>query len=396
MIRTVLTNDQYTSIHGLCRWYDRYQHQFIEIAGVVGTGIWEVIQEFIELSPLDPREVMYLSYDQKQVLELAFQGYHCYYLNSIIYNYQKFTDINSLPVVSGKPGGIQSTWKKILRNGVDKRYKLIVIFDSTLLSLKTINDIGSLGLPVILVRDPLLLPTPDSYTFTRDPNVTLREVNPEIGSIPIVYFAHRIIHGNRLEYGSYDNVNIVPRKQMNLYNLRSADMNVTLGNELRHEINATYRSRILNRSGTVNVPGERIIVTNTMYREKLRNPDNKKVRVYLAQGLVGTIAQINKHSPVTRYVKCDIQPDGYTDNFTGIMLDRYSLNGPLGNSTQERPDDVLEAEYAYALSAPLARYSHWDKVTVTLECNRDDDPELYTRLAYTAITRAKKSLTVFT
>lgn len=75
-----LTNDQYVALNKLLVWYNKYQRQVIEISGVIGTGVNHVIREFIELSPLDSREVMHLSYDQKQVLEMGYAGHHAYYV----------------------------------------------------------------------------------------------------------------------------------------------------------------------------------------------------------------------------------------------------------------------------------------------------------------------------
>lgn len=392
-----ITNDQYLALDRLLLWYRKYQHQFIEIAGIIGTGMWETIQEFIELSPLDPREVMYLSYDQKQVLELAYRGYHAYYLSSIIYNYRCQTDLKSLPVINHTSAGPQSVWRKEVRSRVDKRYKLIVVFDSTLLSLQTVKDLGKLNLPVIMLRDPMLVPSPDTYSYLREPNLQLREIAQAYVSSPIVYFAQKIIRGDKLDYGNYDNVSVVPRKQINLHNLRSSEMNITLGEELRRDINAIYREKILNHKGPENVVGERLIVMSPLYREMLKNADNKKVRLYLRRGLIGYLTKINKHAVGTRYVNCDFRPDGYHESFVDLMIDRYYLNGGVETkSRQERPDEILETEYAYALSAPLARISHWDKTTVIFDNAEVFDEELRTRLMYTAVSRAKKSMTIIT
>lgn len=389
-----LTNDQYTGLGTLLNWYDRYDHQFIEISGIVGTGSWDLIQEFIELSPLDPKEVMYLTHDQKHMLELAYRKYHAYYLPRIIYNYRCFTDHDTIPVINYRSKVAVSTWKKETRSKVDPLYKLIVVFDSTLLSLQTIMDIGTFGLPVILVRDPMLLPAPDSYLFTREPNITLRETSDKHMGDPIVHFAKKVLHGERPEYGSYDNVSVIPKKQLNPHNFRSSDMIVTISEELRSQVNQTYREKIRKLRGTINVAGERIIVTEPLYRQQLRNSDNKKVRLYVTRGMVGTLSRVNKHAPGTRYVTVDMKPDGYHESFTALPLDRYYLNGITADSRQLVPEEPLICQYAYALSSPLSRTSHWDKVTVILEDDTTDDQEINRRLAYTALTRANRSMTI--
>jgi hypothetical protein len=388
------TDDQYLGFDKLSKWYQRGERQFITVSGVVGTGVWELIQEFINHSELDQREVMYLSYDQKEVLELAFRSYHAYYTDSVIYRYIRVVDIDSMPIINPQSTATKVQWKKEKRSKVDSKYKLIVILDAGLLTKRVISDLSELGLPVILLTDPMLIPVLNGYTFARDPNILLSDINETIGSPPLNHFALMSIFGNRPKYGNYDNVTVVSMKQLNLYNLKSSDMNITMTDELRHEINMAYRDKVRNQRNDINTVGERLIAVTNLYGEKLVNRDNKKVKLYLRRGLVGTINRINKHQPVARYVPCDFKPDGYFDTFDGLYLDRYYLNylNPI-DSKQAHPENPFECEYAYALSSPLSRINHWDKVTVIVE-DMADDQELHARLLYTAITRARVSLTL--
>ena len=387
------TNDQYAAVVLLEKWYRKYSHQFIEISGVVGTGIWEVIQDFVD-ELLDPREVMYLSYDQHQVLGPADKGFHSYYLNGIIYKYDRVVNFDSLPVINPHANGILDYhWIKSVRKKVDAKYRLMVVFDSILLNRQTINDLGTFGLPVILVRDPMLPPAPDSHTFLHEPNIVLREVHPVYARSPIVHFAHKILNGDKLIPGSYDTVSIVPKKQMNLYNLKSADMIVTITEDSRAATNSVYRERVMHRKDTTNVVGERIIVMETMYGERLVNPDNKRVKVYLSAGSVGTISKINRHAAITKYVPMNFKPEFYHEEFEELYLDRHYLNGVETNSRQVVPDEILKAQYAYALTPQLARYGHWDKTTVLIDPS-DYPPEIQKAMIYTAITRAQKSATI--
>lgn len=390
-----LTNDQYFGLSRLDRWYRKYNHQFIEISGVVGTGAWDLVQRFISDQEFDGREVMYLSYDQKQILELAAKRYHAYYINGIIYNYTRIVDFDSLPVVNSKSSGvIEYEWKKDVRKKIDPRYKLIVVFDSILLSHQTLLDLATFGIPVILIRDPMLLPAPDTYTFMTDPNIVLREVHPTYARNPIIYFAHKVLMGEPFKPGNYDNVSVVPKKQMNLYNLKSSDMNITITEKLREQTNRIYREKILKRRDSINVVGERMIVTNNMYAHRIVNHDEKKIKVYLTRGTVGTIAKINHHTNMTKYVPIDFKTEFYFEPFTELVLDRHFLNHIEAPSKQIVPDEVVQMEYAYALSVPMARVGHWDKITLILDQNELDDSELQTRLLYTAISKARRSLTI--
>jgi hypothetical protein len=263
----ILTNDQYLALAKLSKWYSKYQHQLIEISGIIGTGVFDVIKEFIELSSLDKREVMYLSYDQKQVLDLAIKGNHAYYINNMLYEYIKITDFNTIPILNPNSDHTKFEWKKKLKNKINPKYKLMVVFDSTLLSLQTIQDLSSFNLPIILIRDPMLLPSPDTYTFLRDANIELHEINSEYLKNPIIYFASKIMSNETLKYGNYDNVTIVPRKQMNLYNLKTSNMNITVTENLRSDVNNIFRRKIMGLKDITNITGEKVITESSIYIE---------------------------------------------------------------------------------------------------------------------------------
>lgn len=389
----VLTNDQYHGLSKLEKWYRKYQHQFIEISGVVGTGTWDLVQAFIEREQFDPREVMYLSYNQKQVLELAYKRYHAYYINGIIYNYIRIVDFDTIPVINPHSNVLECRWTKKVRKKLDSKYKLIVVFDSMLLNESTVRDLATFGLPVILIRDPMLLPAPDTYTFLRDPNITLYDVQPEYLRSPITYFAHKILNGERISPGNYDTVSVVPKRQMNLYNLRSSDMNITITDTLRDNINHIYRERILKQKTSVNILNERVIAMENMYAHKIVNGDEKKIKVYLMKGTIGTLSKINRHVVNTKYVPIEFKPEFYYEPFTDLVLDRHYLNNINLPSRQIVPDETFKVEYAYALTAPLARLSHWDKVTMIAESG-DCDPDLHKKMLYTGITRARRSLAI--
>ena len=389
-----MTNDQYKGLAKLEKWYRKYNHQFIDISGTIGTGTWDLIQKFIEDEEFERDEVMYLSYDQKQVLEMASKRYHTYYINGIIYKYIKIIDFDTLPVLNPRSPKIEYEWKKEVRKKIDPRYKLMVVFDSILMDEQTLNDLASFGLPIILLRDPELMPVGDTYTYLRDPNIVLREVHPEYERNPIVHFAHKILHDDKLKLGNYDNLSIIPRKQMNLFNLKSADMVITISDQLSRQVNLLYRDKILKQKSIINVPGERVIVMSNMYGHRLVNSDEKNIKIYLTKGLVGYINRCYKHAVNTKYLPMEFRPEFYHGVFEELVMDRHYLNKIDVQSRQIIPDEVVYFDYAYSLSAMMARLSHWDKVTLIADPNELGDYELQKRLMYSAVTRATRSLTM--
>lgn len=171
-------------------------------------------------------------------------------------------------------------------------------------------------------------------------------------------------------------------------------MTITMTERMRNEINNTYRNKILKVKDGTNVIGERMIVMDSIYGERLVNEDEKKIKIYLTKGLVGTLSKCNKHAPVTKYVSIDFLPEFYHESFTDLYMDRHYLNGVETPSRQQIPDDIIKLEYAYALSAYTSRLSHWDKITMTTEMNEFGDPDLQKRILYTGLTRARESATI--
>lgn len=389
-----LTDDQYIGLMKLEKWYQQNMHQVIEIEGVVGTGPIQLIQTFLSHSQIELKEVIWLSYDQKQVLELAYRRYHAYYINGVVYKYTRFVDFNSLPVLNYTSNKIEYKWKKEVRKKIDPKYRLIVIFDSLLLNKETLTDVMGFGLPIILIKDPMLLPALDSYTMIRDSNIILNDLHPDLIRNPITYFANKVLHSDKIEYGNYDKVSIIPSKDMNLYNIRVSNMNIALTNDLRMNINQIYREKVLKLKTPVNIPGERLIIMENMYAHKLINKDEKKIKIYLTKGTVGNIVKCNKHVASTKYVPFEFRPDFYHESFDDLVMDRHYLNGMNFESKQIIPDECVKVEYAYALTPDLARLSHWDKLTLVVDKNNIEDEELQMRLLYTAITRARESLTM--
>ena len=176
--------------------------------------------------------------------------------------------------------------------------------------------------------------------------------------------------------------------------MKSVDMIITMSDELSDDVNTMYRERVLKLNPKVNHLGERVIIMNDMYRHKLVNEDENRIRVYLARGLVGNISKCNRHAPITRYIPIEFKTDFYYEPFTDLYIDRYYLNGVQTPSRQQVPDEVLNVRYAYALPVQLTRVSHWDKIMVIANDTQEYDEQLYRYMLYTAISRAHSSMTL--
>ena len=387
------TLDQYIGLSALESWWRKYNHQIITIDSRIGCGVWDLIQFFFGKIGLDHREICYLSYNQKQVLRLAYGKMHAYYIDGFLYDYKKSFDVDTLEAITKKDTPPTYTWVKYRNKKIDPKYKLIVVFDATLLTKKQIKHLCSYGLPIILLQDTKLIPGDQPYTFFHDANIVLRQVHPWYSNHPIVHFAHQMLLDVPLKLGNYDGVNIIGKSKLNLYNMKSSNMIITLNDDTRTMINHMYREKVLSCKDSVTKVGERLIVTKSIYDHILENSEESRVKVYLHKNAVGYVSKINKHAQITRWVPIEFKLDEYTEPFEDISLDRYVLNHIDGVSKQIIPDDILETEYAYALTPDRARYHTWDKVLLLMEPT-DYDDDLQRSLLYTAITRAEKFVNI--
>ena len=389
----MITNDQYIAYNKLNSWYEKYNHQIIELSGTIDTGVEEVVREFIKFQEFKPYEVLYLSKNQRQVVDIASQGNHCYFFDGFVYKYERIVDLDTMPVYSPKYKKVNYVYRKKIKKHSDIQYKLIVVYDSSLLTNEDINCLSIYEIPVILIKDPYLIPIQNSYIYNHIPNIELHDSVDKLLQNPIIYFINRILDDKKLIIGNYSQLSITNKKNMNIYNLKSSNMILTLSTQLRSLINTVYREKILKQSTSKNIIGEKLILTNSLYNEKLSNNNEKRIKIYLHKGLVGNISRCYNHGVNTKYLNIDFKPDFYHESFEDIYIDRYLLNNINSVvSRQEIPDYVLNVEYAYALTPTLARLSYWDNVT--LICDDIVDYTFRKILLYTSMTRCKKMLNI--
>ena len=123
-------------------------------------------------------------------------------------------------------------------------------------------------------------------------------------------------------------------------------MILTMNSTMSNYFNKMFREKVLRAPAGVTLLNERLIVTENLYDHKLVNPDEKNIKIYLSQGVVGFVSKINRHAPGTRYVPITFRPDFYHESFEDLYLDRHYLNGVNTPSRQQLPEDILKTQYA--------------------------------------------------
>lgn len=388
-----ITNDQYEALGELQRWYRSGRRQVYEISGTIGTGLMQTVNDFLLSEEFEPYEVCYLTYNQKTIMTYFEHGLHCYYLPSRIYKYHRQTDLSNLDFLD--PYKIpRSEWIRTPRNRIRSGYKLFVVLDSLLMDSDELENLREFGKPILLIRDPALIPAHNSCRYNLDPDYRLNEINSALLSDPISYFAVKLLTGEKIKIGGYDTVTVVSRKSLNLYNLKYTDMTITMGEDLSDKINMTYRKKIKHYNDSTKV-GERVICMSDMYGHMLKNKEEPSVRCYLRTGVVGRLTKCWVHAPGTRFVPCEFQADWWDEPFKGLMMDR-SLMTPanIRGRRQIEPEDPTMFRYAYALPVALTRVGNWDRCTVICDTDLNRTDTITRSMLYTAVTRCDKRLTL--
>ena len=383
------TSDQFYAVDSLELWYRKYNHQVIDLAGIRGTGKFEIIKTFIERIGFKDYQVMFLSLNQEHIISLAQKQYHAYYLKHILYDYYKKYNYDTIRLIEPNSLGLEFEWKKERNKKINKAYKLIVVLDAELCSIKIIGDLMKFHLPIILVSDPLVVGTPESYLKIHEPNILVKDITDSNQKNPINHFITKILNKDTIPYGNFKSVSVLKKTDSNIFNFKFSDMIIAENQESVNQLNRIYREKIMKYKTTVNHPGERLILTEDSH-QFIENRTENKIKFFLDQNITGTITKIDQHSANRKFINIDFKPDGYTDIFQGIILDRFFLNKFSNRSIAYPFGPLLKFDYAYAITALQSQYGNWNDVTVIEEPY--DDWDYHARVLYTGISRAKKSI----
>lgn len=388
MLETV---DQFKAVDLLERWYHKYNHPVIDLVGMVGTGKQQIIEDFIDRIGFEKYQVMYLSHNQADIMNLAEQQYHAYYINGILYDYYKDINFDTLKIINPSSFEVLFKWKKNRKKKINKNYKLIVVLNAELCSMKDINDLIKFGLPIILVSDPLTVAFEKSYLRQHEPNIFIDMILPSLKKDPIMHFIQKILNQEVLPYGNFKSINILKKKDSNIYNFKFSDIIITEHENSAQAINDLYRKKILKNNTNILKNGERLIIAEDSHTS-IVNDVEEKIEFFLDRGVTGTVEFVDAHISNRKYIDITFKPDFYDESIPELCVDRFYLNNFKNRSIQFACGNIYKFNYAYAIPVQISQYGRWNDLTIIEEPY--DDFNYHRRVLYTSITRAKKSITI--
>lgn len=369
----------------LRKWYNRGHptKPWFSFSGAAGTGKTYSIRAFIREMGFDEDEYICAAYVGKAVLNLIRGGLQAKTIHSLIYRtwveQVKGYDDNGNP-------RIYSKMHTVLKDHLDKPFKVIIIDEATMVNDTMRDEILSFRIPVIFVGDMNQLPPIYGISSVMlHPDHVLREIMRQKEGDPIIQLSQMVLQGIPLSEGAYGESNVMTSIEMEPSLLTRYDQIICGKNKTREAINHMAHYEWKGIRNPFPAIGEKMVCRQNNWEEEVDG-------IYLTNGLIGTITDINRSKAHKGYLTIGFQPDFMDSPFEDLRLDVKYLTTPYQDKASYGISRYNKFEYAYAMSCHLMQGSQCPRV-LFLD-SRFWDAETTKKLRYTAITRAEQSVDI--
>ena len=389
----ILNNQQEECVKMAVKWFKNYSSkQTFEISGPAGSGKTTIVKTIIQELGLKMEDVLFVAYVGKAALQLTRSGVNGRTIHSAFY------DIEFVPVKDddGKPiiknGKVVTRPEFIKKERIPSNIKLIVIDEAPMVNESFGIDIESFNIPILCLGDLQQLPPVIGGTkYLIRPDYVLTKIMRQAEGNPIIYLSQLASRGEPIPYGKYgDKCYVIPKDKINDNMLLNADMIITPTNANRAKYNRYIREVLRGIDSDLPVLGEKLIC-----RKNNRNRiigDN----VYLVNGMLGYVTDVNKSSYNGKTVDISFTPD-FDDrlNFHNVKLDYKTLMQSIqtDNDSYKKGYSMYDMfEFGDCITVHLSQGSQADNVLFIHEFFGRGDRDLQSKLNYTGITRAREGL----
>lgn len=386
-----LTDEQKQLKREIIEWYHKFPYgkPYFYYSGAAGTGKTTVMKSIIDDLGLKQDEYMACAYVGKAVLVLLRNNLPASTIHSFIYtpateiSYEiEFDEFGNPNKVKKAKSGF------ILKKSIPKKIKLIFLDECAMVNDKMREDLQSFGVPIVMAGDQnQLAPVFGSSSILDCPDFVLTQIMRQAEGNPIIHLSQCVLNDIPIQYGDYGSSKVIEELKFSEDLLTDYDMILCPKNKIRDQINDTIRQDILGYPDRVPVIGDKVICRKNNWGEELDN-------IYLTNGLVGNLTDVNLCSLHRNLVYADFKPDFMEKSFRKLTLDfaymgaDHSIRKDYEKAFKK---DIEFFEYAYAITVHLAQGSEYPRVLyVDDEMGNSDTLK---RLRYTAITRARESIT---
>ena len=384
-----LNEQQAQAIEALRKWWYNGNKQVFQISGAAGTGKTTLIRYLINEIKLEHDEVLFTAFVGKATLAMTRNGLNAKTLHSAICycKDEPVLDENGNVVTEYNRRVTKRVFTR--RRKIDPRIRLIVVDEGSMVPAKMADWLLKVKVPIIVLGDLNQLPPVigDSF-FLKEPDVVLTQIMRQSSESPIPYFAQNVLqNGSKclspgLQIG--DKINVLSKADITPELLKDYDVIICGTNKTRNNLNTYIRERIYGRTQDYPVIGDKLICRENDWTFSVDD-------VYLINGLIGYVTDIDLESISDYTMKIDFKPEFMDNEFKNVTLDRIYM-GLSPNDKRFYRSNYHKFEYGYAITCHLSQGSQYNRVLVFNESF--GTAEERRKWLYTAVTRAIDKVTI--
>lgn len=382
----ILTPGQDELRYMIRKWYKEgltKSKPYFSYSGAAGTGKTTVVRALVSDLGLKDNEYICVAYTGKAALQLIRNELPAKTIHSLIYNVW----VEQTKVMD-EDGNVKPKLKlKIsLKESLDPELKLIVVDEATMVNDQMRDEILSFGIPTIFIGDMNQLPPVFGISSVMmNPDYILTQIMRQKEGDPIIQLSQMILQGRALIPGEYGLSRVLTYLDMGENIVRDYDQIICAKNKTREAINNLIRYDIIGRKDANPVIGDKIIC-------RQNNWDKEVDGIFLTNGLVGFITDVDRSRSRRGYTMIGFRPDFMDTSFEDLQMDIKYLNLDFDLRSQYGISSYEKFEYGYAITTHLAQGAQWPRVLFLDE--KFYDAETTQKLRYTAITRASESIDI--
>lgn len=378
----ILNDKQNKAMKEIISWYKAFninKKPYYVLSGCAGSGKSTLVSYIIE--ELGLKNVKTVAYTGMAASVLLKKGnMNSSTIHRLIYN-------TVVIKKNGKREFITTLKDKEELEGIN----LIVVDEFSFINDKIIEDILSFEIPILFVGDHQQLP-PVAGSNSLEIDFFLDEPVRQALDNPIIQLATyaRLNQLDKIRIGTYDNnVTVFSKDSFPYEAITNVDQIIACKNNTVRALNQFYRKEVLNYNNNLIMDNEKIMCTaNNWEKVNLEG-------FALVNGLIGNASSISiKEKPQVYELNFNID---FGSSFNNVLIDKLDFeNKEIDNLTKlyrapvEELDSLNTFVYAYAITCHKSQGSEFNRVTFFPEYL--GDKEMYKKLMYVGITRAKESL----
>lgn len=295
IMKTVLTQDQENAKNLIREWYFNTADQVFVLSGYAGTGKTFLIDHLVkeELKLEAGKEVVFVSPTGKAAANLLKRGTPAGTVHSLIYALDEDAfdvDENGEIVERGEIHFIK-------REKIDKKIKLIIIDEASMVNAEMLKDLLSFGVKCLFCGDGAQLPPVNgTCPLLARAQYNLEEIVRQEADNPIVQLATMAREGQTIPYGYYgDKVCVIGKNMLVGANRKKvflqADQIICGTNRTRMQLNKEIRAyKGIPADVSLPTEGEKVICTLNDWEKPL----DKKGKFHLVNGIIGRASNVQE------------------------------------------------------------------------------------------------------